>query len=60
MHQETHSNFLGIFAKNLTRIEVQIAKIGVYIAQEFQENLRKPEAHSFTAQTHGSDGSGSS
>ena len=39
---------------------VQIARTGVYIAQEIQENLRKLKAHGYKAQTHGSDGSGSS
>jgi len=37
MHQETHSNFLGIFAKNLTRIEVQIASIRVHIARKLKK-----------------------
>jgi len=59
-HQETHSNFLRIFARNLTCMGVQIARTGVYIAQEIQENLRKLKAHGNKAQTHGSDGSGSS
>jgi len=49
----THCNFLGIFARNLTCMGIQIARTGVYIAQEIQENLRKLKAHGYNAQTHG-------
>ena len=56
----THCNFLGIFARNLACTGVQISQSEVCIANKNQENLKKLKAHGFTAQTHGSDGSGSS
>ena len=41
MHQETHSHFLGIFARKLERTGVQIARTKVCIARNSRKNKRK-------------------
>jgi len=39
---------------------VQTARKKVQLSTKIKKNARKLRAHSFTVQTHGSDGSGSS
>ena len=51
MHQETHSNFLGIFARKLERTGVQIARTEVCIAKKLKKKI-KTKAHGYEAQTH--------
>jgi len=41
IYQEAYGNFLGIFVLKSTHVEVQIARKGVCIAQEIQENVKR-------------------
>ena len=59
IHQETHSNFLEIFVKKLTRTGVQVANIQVQLARNSKELKRSEKGLRYPAQTHTSDGSGS-
>jgi len=43
MHQETHSNFFGIFARKLERTGIQITKIEVCIATNSRKNEGNPK-----------------
>jgi len=45
MHQEHIVIFQEFLQKKSTHIEVQIARIGVCIAQEFQENAKRTKIH---------------
>jgi len=43
MHQETHSNFLGIFVRKLKRTGVQVARTEACIAKNSRKNKRNPK-----------------
>ncbi len=59
-YQETYGNFLGIFARKLTCVEVQIAKTGVHTVTESRKRVKKLRPAGKEPKTHGSDGPGSS
>jgi len=44
MHQETHSNFLGIFVRKLKRTGVQITRIGVCIVTNSRKTIKETQS----------------
>jgi len=44
MHQETHGNFFGIFARKLERTGVQITRMEVCIATNSRKKMKETQS----------------